>query len=53
MPTSILKKIIDVIAPFVIALFKRSLAVRHFPAGFNEPFLTPIVKKPGLDITDV
>jgi len=40
-------------APFVVALFNRSLAADHFPARFKEVFLTPIVKKPGLDITDV
>jgi len=46
-PTSIFKLIIDVIAPFVVALFNRSLAAGHFPAGFKEAFLTLIVKKPG------
>jgi len=51
--TSIFKQIIDVIAPFVVALFNRSLAAGHFPAGFKEAFLIPIVKKPGLDITDI
>jgi hypothetical protein len=52
-PTSVFKQVIDVIAPFIVALFNRSLAVGHFPAGFKDAFLTPIVKKPGLDITDV
>jgi len=51
-PSLIFKQIIDVIALFVVALFNRSLAVGHFPAGFKEAFLTLIVK-PGLDITDV
>ena len=41
------------IAPFVAALFNRSLAAGHFVAGFKEAFITPIVKKPGLDVTDV
>ena len=52
-PTSILKQVIDVIAPFIVALFNRSLAAGHFPADFKEAFITPIVKKPGLDTTDV
>ena len=43
-PTSIFKQIIDVIAPFVVALFNRSLAAGHFPAGFKEAYITPIVK---------
>jgi len=38
---------------FVVALFNRSLTVGHFPAGYKEAFLTPILKKLGLDITDV
>jgi len=46
-PTSIFKQIIDVIAPFVVALFNRSLSAGHFPAGFKEAFRTPIAKKPG------
>jgi len=42
------------IGPFVVALFNRSLTdAGHFPAGYREAFLTPILKKPGLDITDV
>jgi hypothetical protein len=52
-PTSIFKQLIDLIAPFVVELFNRSLAAGHFPAGFKEAFVTPIVKKPGLDATDV
>jgi Reverse transcriptase (RNA-dependent DNA polymerase) len=28
-------------------------AIAHFPAAFREVFVTPIVKKPGLDATDV
>jgi len=37
----------------IVVLFNRTLAARHFPAGVKEAFLTPIVKKPGLDITQV
>jgi len=33
-------------------LFNRSLTDGHFPAVFKEAFITPVVKKPGLDVTD-
>jgi len=52
-PTSVLKQVIDVIAPFVVELFNRSLCEGHFPAVFKEAFVTPVVKKPGLDATGV
>jgi len=51
-PTSALKQVIDIIAPFVVELFNRSLSEGHFPAVFKEAFVTPAVKKPGLDATD-
>ena len=51
-PTSVLKQIVDVIAPFITELFNRSIQAGHFPTTFKEaPFITPIVKKPGLDAT--
>jgi hypothetical protein len=53
MPTSVLKQVADLVAPFIVELFNRSLAVGHFPAGFKEAFITPLVKKPGLDVADV
>ena len=43
----------DLLAPFVVELFNKSFTVGHFPAAFEEAFITPIVKKPGLDDTDV
>jgi len=52
-PTAVFKQIIDVIAPFVVTLFNRSLGSGHFPGGFKEAFITPVVKKAGLDVTDV
>jgi len=48
----VLKQVIDVIAPFVIELSNRSLSEGHFPAVFKEAFVTPVVKKPGLDAID-
>jgi hypothetical protein len=52
MPTSVLKQIVDVVAPFITELFNRLLAAGHLP-GFKEAFITPIVKKAGLDTADV
>jgi len=48
----VLKQVIDVIAPFVVELSNRSLSEGHFPVVFKEAFVTPIVKKPGLDAID-
>jgi len=45
--TSILKQTMDLIAPFVVALFNKSLTAGHFPAGYKEAFLTPILKETG------
>jgi len=36
--TSIFKQIIDVIAPFAVELFNRSVAAGHFPAGSRRRF---------------
>jgi len=47
-----MKRISDIIAPFVAELFNRSLASGRFPAGFNEASITPVMKKSGLDPTD-
>ena len=52
-PTNVLKQIIDLIAPYIVELFNRSLAAGHFPDGFKDAFITPVIKKPGLDDTDV
>jgi hypothetical protein len=50
---NILKQVVDLIAPFVSELFNRSLKAGQFPAGFKEVFITPILKKPRFDPTDV
>ena len=52
-PTSLLKQVADLVAPFIVELFNRSLAAGHFPAAFKEAFVKPTVKKSGLDATDV
>ena len=53
MPTSVLKQVIDLIAPYIVELFNRSMAAEQFPAAFKEAFITPIIKKAGLDTADV
>ena len=52
-PTNILKQVVDPVAPFIAELFNRSLRMGHFPNYFRQAFITPIVKKPNLDPTDV
>jgi hypothetical protein len=42
MPTSVLKQVVDLVAPYFTELFNRSLAAHHFPSGFKEAFITPI-----------
>ena len=36
-----------------MAIFNRSLSKGQFPAIFKEAFITPALKKPGLDAADV
>ena len=38
-PTYVLKQVIDLIAPFVVQLFNRSLATDHFPRRFKDAFI--------------
>jgi len=42
----------DLVAPFIVELFNRSLNAGHFPDVFRHAFATPVVKKPGLDAAD-
>jgi len=43
-PTYVMKRISDIIAPFVAELFNRSPASGRFPAGFKETSITPVMK---------
>ena len=43
----------DAIAPFVGELFNCSLSAGRFPARFKEAFVTPVIKKAGMDATNV
>jgi len=52
MPTSVMKQVVHLVAPYFAELFNRSLAAGHFPSEYKEAFITPIAKKAGLDKTD-
>jgi len=50
---STLKQAVDLLAPFIVEVFNHLLARSHFPTGFKKAFITAMVKKPGIDMTDV
>jgi len=52
LPVSVMKLVADEIAPFLSDLFSRSMSTGHFPSTFKEAFITPAIKKPGLDVTN-
>jgi hypothetical protein len=49
----ILKQVIGELAPYFQELCNRSLTVGHLPETFKSVFITPLLKNPGLDATDV
>jgi hypothetical protein len=49
MPTSVLKSIADLVAPFIAELFSRSLEQGYYPNEFKRAFVTPVIKQTGLD----
>ena len=52
-PTSLLQSMADLVAPYVAQLFNRSMHSGRFPAAFKNAFITPIVKKAGMDAGEV
>jgi len=48
-----MKLVSEEIAPFLTALFNRSMSAGNFPAAFKDAFITPALKKPGLDVMNV
>ena len=52
-PTSGLKQLADDVAPFLTALFNRSMTDGVVPAAFKMAFITPRLKKPDMDAADV
>ena len=53
LPTSVLKAVSDLVAPYITELFNRLMVAGHFPHEFKHAYITPIVKKAGLDSADV
>jgi len=42
-PKTVLKQVGDVLSPFMVELFNRSLSEGHFPAAIKDVFITPIM----------
>jgi hypothetical protein len=51
-PTRMLKENVDIIAPFLVELFNQSLALGVVPTLFKSAYITPLLKKIGLDPTE-
>jgi hypothetical protein len=49
LPTSLLRENVDVLAPFLVELFNRSLLQGTVPTVFKSAYITPLLKKPDLD----
>lgn len=48
-PTWLLKDCIDLLAPFITKIINNSLSTGYVPAAFKKAYITPLLKKPGLD----
>ena len=53
LPTSVLKAVSDLVAPYITELFNHWMVAGHFPHEFKHAYISPIVKKAGLDSADV
>jgi len=53
MTTRLLKENVDVLAPFFVALFNRSMSLGVVPASFKEAYITPLLKKSDMDPAEV
>lgn len=51
-PTHLLKRHSCLVAPFLTHLFNISFQSGYFPASFKSAYVTPLLKKPGLDPLD-
>jgi len=52
LPTWLLKECTSELAPFICRLFKASLRAGRVPQSFKSAYITPLLKKVGLDNTD-
>jgi len=53
MPTSMLKSTVDVMAPLITRLANMSFSTGVFPSSLKQGRVTPLLKKPGLDQSDM
>lgn len=51
-PTWLLKDCIDLLAPFIARIINNSLSTGYVPTAFNESYITPFLKKPGLEMNE-
>ena len=51
--TRLLKEKAVVLAPFITALFNRSLSYGSVPSTFTDAYITPLLKKASMDLADV
>ena len=51
-PVPVLKQIAVQVAPFLAELFNRSLITGQFPGIYKSAFITPLIKKAGMDVSD-
>jgi len=52
MPTGLLKQVADVLEPFLVEHFNRSLSEGLVPSVFKTAYVTPLLKKADLDSAD-
>ena len=53
LPATMLTAVIDDLAPFLTALFNRSLSPGYVPAVFKAAYISPRLKKVDMDSSDV
>ena len=52
-PTWLVKEFADILAPTITAIINKSLSEGHFPKSFRLAVISPILKKSGLDPTNI
>ena len=50
--TRLLKDSVDLLSPFLVELFNRSLSTGSVPSVFKAAYVTPLLKKPDMDPAD-
>ena len=53
LPTRLLKDSVDLLGPFLTEMFNRSMEQGTVPDAFKSAYITPLLKKPDLDPTEV